>query len=193
MQTDRENFLRLEGKSFRPLFRIFFWDRLCVSYGFLQKTPRVNLPYVKRPTGGGLLLHGWDMSFSIVDIKERWGKSAEDVYSKLTDLLMTALKNLGVKAELGTPKKIDKNLCYFYPTPWEIEVEGKKLISFSMRSGRKAFLIQGTVYLRFDHIIASHLLKLQQSYLKDRVLSLKDLGVEPEAMIKELMDTFSSL
>jgi lipoate-protein ligase A len=74
MQKDHENFLRVEDGG-GPFFRLYLWKKPVISLGFHQEPRDFSVDVVKRPTGGGALLHGWDISFSVADVKEMWGKS----------------------------------------------------------------------------------------------------------------------
>src|ERR1041385_2433222 len=65
----------LVGESDQPRLRFFGWDKPTVSYGYLMNTEKVNewsiekgnFPIVKRPTGGGIVLHNTDdLSLSLL-------------------------------------------------------------------------------------------------------------------------------
>ena len=55
----------------KPLLRIYRWDGPCVSFGYFQKQEIVKqihpiLPSVRRWTGGGIVEHGEDHTFSLI-------------------------------------------------------------------------------------------------------------------------------
>ncbi len=65
----------LTGSNTRPILRFFQWSTPTVSYGYLTDLTRVETwakengggPLVKRPTGGGVVLHQeTDLSFSLL-------------------------------------------------------------------------------------------------------------------------------
>jgi lipoate-protein ligase A len=91
MQKDYENFLRVEEGG-GPFFRLYLWKKPVISLGFHQEPRDFPVDVVKRPTGGGALLHGWDISFSVVDVKEMWGKSPKKIYLRLMGLLKESLE-----------------------------------------------------------------------------------------------------
>jgi lipoate-protein ligase A len=64
-----ETLLRTATQRARPLLRVYSWERLAVSIGYFQKFPAHlvgQYEIVRRPTGGGLVYHGNDTTFSVV-------------------------------------------------------------------------------------------------------------------------------
>ncbi len=190
MRLDEECFCGLEGGKGRPLFRIYRWNRLCVSIGRFQEPPQ-GIEWVRRPTGGGVLLHGWDISFSLVDFKERWGSSPKGVYLSFSKRLSDILKTLGTEAKVEEfGGRYDRQaLCFFTPSVGEIRVGSRKLVALAMRTGKRAFLIQGSVYEDFDYERASELLGVDEVLLKSRITSLREVGLDKEKFLKKLWQT----
>jgi Lipoate-protein ligase A len=85
---------------------------------------------VKRPTGGGALLHGWDISFSVTDVKEMWGKSPKKIYLRLMGLLKENLERLGLSLGFSNyGGSYGEYFCIFQPTFGEIKYRGR-IITF---------------------------------------------------------------
>ncbi len=190
MRLDEEGFFRLEEGKGKPSFRIYRWDRLCVSIGRFQEPPQ-GIEWVRRPTGGGVLLHGWDISFSLVDFKERWGSTPKRVYLAFSGKLLKVLRALGTEAKMESfgGKYNRQALCFFTPSVGEIRVGSRKLVALAMRTGRRAFLIQGSVYEDFDYGKASELLGIDEVLLKNRITSLREVGLDKEKLLKRLWQT----
>ncbi len=190
MRLDEEGFCKLEEGIGKPSFRIYRWDRLCVSIGRFQEPPQ-GIEWVRRPTGGGVLLHGWDISFSLVDFKERWGSSPKRVYLAFSGKLLKVLRALGTEAKMESfGGKYDRRaLCFFTPSIGEIKVGSRKLVALAMRTGRRAFLIQGSVYEDFDYDSASEILNVDKFLLKNRITSLREVGLDKEKFLKKLWQT----
>ena len=51
-----------------PLLRIYGWETACVSIGYFQKATVApsDRPFVRRYTGGGLVEHGRDLTYTLV-------------------------------------------------------------------------------------------------------------------------------
>ncbi|MFN3471319.1 MAG: lipoate--protein ligase family protein, partial [Aquificaceae bacterium] len=56
MERDWNNLLATE-ESQRPRFRVYQWKEITLSLGYSQEPINLPIPVVKRPTGGGALLH----------------------------------------------------------------------------------------------------------------------------------------
>ncbi len=198
MKRDEEALFALEvGRGF-PNYRIFKWDRMCLSIGKNQKPPqKPQLPWVKRPTGGGILLHGWDISFSFTDLKSRWGNKPTDIYIRVAQFLADTFKEAGVSVQIQKfPGNYRENpYCFYIPSFGEISLEGKKLLSLAMRTLRKSFLLQGSVYEFFDFKRASDLLGVPEKELRSRIITLEELPLKGEFILllkKRLQELFKS-
>ncbi len=195
MRRDSSLLSSLEEGSGRPSFRLYFWDRLCLSIGLNQKKiPAVDLPIVRRPTGGGALLHGWDLSFALVDLRERWGRSPKAIYKKVAGLLIEAFSRHGIelKMESFRGNYMNSEYCFWVPTFGELTFKGRKVVSMAMRTLRRSFLIHGSIYLKFDYNRASRILNIESELLKERVAALVEVGVDKGKVIELFKDLHSS-
>ena len=183
-------------KEGMPTYRIYRWDRLCLSLGHFQSLrENISIPVVKRPTGGGALFHGWDISFSIADFRNRWGGTPSMVYTNVSRIFLEIFKNLGVEVRVERFKGgyRDRFYCFWVPTLGEITYEGRKVVSMAMRTGKRGFLIHGSVYETFDYQEASRILSVEEGLLMDRIVSLEDLGVESGEFTHALTLTMKDL
>ncbi len=193
MRRDEEALLTLEkGELQEGIFRFYRWDRVCLSLGHFQKEKRVSgIPVVRRPTGGGALLHGWDISFAIADIRERWGTKPSLIYASVSSILRETFRRLGVevKIERFRGRYLDRFFCFWVPTLGELSINGRKVVSMAMRTAKRSFLLHGSVYTSFDYGTASRLLGIPEEFLRKRIVSLKELDIEE----RDFLDVFSSL
>ena len=62
--------LRFAATRGRPLLRLYAWRQPAISYGYFQKFPAHlaggQSEIVRRPTGGGLVYHGNDTTYTVV-------------------------------------------------------------------------------------------------------------------------------
>ena len=75
-----------DGNGGQPTVRIYQWDRAAVSIGRLQREDPVRqrypgLPIIRRPTGGRAVVHGEDLTVSVVLRLEWLPPESRDVLS----------------------------------------------------------------------------------------------------------------
>jgi lipoate-protein ligase A len=191
MQKDYENFLRVEEGG-GPFFRLYLWKKPVISLGFHQEPRDFPVDVVKRPTGGGALLHGWDISFSVADAKEMWGKSPKRIYFRLMGLLKESLESLGLSLGISNyGGTYGEYFCMFQPTFGEITHKGKKLVACAMRMGKRGFLLHGSLFLALDYLRAEQIMGIPGERLRDRMITFEELSVSWEELLKAVKDFFT--
>jgi lipoate-protein ligase A len=191
MQKDYENFLRVEEGG-GPFFRLYLWEKPVISLGFHQEPRDFPVDVVKRPTGGGAILHGWDISFSVVDVKEMWGRSPKKIYLRLMGLLKESLERLGLSLELSNyGGSYREYFCLFQPTFGEITHMGKKLVACAMRVGKRGFLLHGSLFWALDYLRAEQITGIPGEKLRDRMITFEELSVSWEELLKAVKDFFT--
>jgi lipoate-protein ligase A len=193
MQKDYENFLRVEEGG-GPFFRLYLWKKPVISLGFHQEPRDFPVDVVKRPTGGGALLHGWDVSFSVVDVKEMWGKSPKKIYLRLMGLLKESLERLDLSLGISNYEgSHGEYFCLFQPTFGEITYMGKKLVACAMRMGKKGFLLHGSLFWTLDYLRAEQIMGIPGERLRDRMITFEELSVSWEELLKAVEYFFTRI
>ncbi len=193
MQKDHEHFLRVEEGG-GPFLRLYFWKKPTVSLGFHQELKNFPVDTVRRPTGGGALLHGWDLSFSVADAKERWGKSPKKIYLGLMGLLRKSFEGLALSLELSNYEgSYGEYFCLFQPTFGEITHGGKKLVACAMKVGKRGFLLHGSLFLSLDYSRAEQIMQIPKQKLKERMTTFEELSVSEEEILEALKDFFARI
>ena len=97
----------------RPVLRSYRWAGQAVSFGYSQSLAAVRerippLPSVRRWTGGGIVEHGCDWTFSlIVPSSEPLAKARpEDTYRSIHARIATVLNELGYPARLAGSEQV---------------------------------------------------------------------------------------
>lgn len=112
--------------------------------------------WVRRPTGGGALLHRWEVNYAVavshdLVITERHD-SARLVFGTVTEGLMAGLAILGFQSHLSTVRKNGTpsahGLCGSSLTRYEVSIDGKKAIAAAQWNLSRASLQHGTIYLK---------------------------------------------
>ncbi len=135
--------------------RFYSWDRKCVSFGYAQPHQRVvsgnpGLPSVRRPTGGGTVLHGEDLTYSIVLFPGSviFGMGRNDLYLCFHNALMQAFMHLGVQCAIRAEKSANSGYyrCFEKPVQGDLLLsDGRKIAGAAQRHGRDSIMMQGTV------------------------------------------------
>lgn len=155
-----------------PTIRFYRWSYPCVSIGRFQKpltltlSPKGrgegegdnNLPIVKRPTGGGAVLHDeYGFTYSII-YREDSGAVAKGVsnsYREIHTGIAAALNALGLEARLSTEEESRQSAvlggtCFACPVRYDVVSGGKKVAGAAQRRRFGAILHQGEVSLGLD-------------------------------------------
>ena len=146
------------------LLRFYEWDRPSVSIGFVQKpeivADRDKYTVVNRPTGGGVVYHDRDFTYSVVIPHEHWIASLDTVesYRVIHKALLRGFDALGLKGILVDKKqpKSDRATmqCFITPTKYDVlcEYNGKvqKIAGSAQRRTKTGILHQGSIILKPD-------------------------------------------
>ncbi len=155
MQKDKKLF---EGfkKGDLPIFRVYSWED-CFTYGVSQKFEDFDFRYgkgsAKRITGGGILLHGHDISYSIIcstDMLEE--KSVKESYEFLCSFLMEFYRSLGLKPsfakDLSDIKLQKSSFCQIGFEPYDIIIDGKKIGGNAQKRAKEKLIQHGSIPIR---------------------------------------------
>ena len=196
MEIDSELPLKAQREE-KIYLRWYGWNELSLSFGFSQKklmeTFEVNLPKVLRPTGGGILIHGWDISFAI-GVPSGVFKGIFDLYRFVAECFVETFKRLGVKEVSFSKRKSSdytrNGLCVTFPTFGEVTYKNRKLVAAAVREFEpKNFLIHGSIYIGYNFAKAAQIFKTKPEFLQKKVVSLQTLNVKKY----KLMTTFNKI
>lgn len=153
-----------------PILHFYDWARPSVTVGhfidvnkFFNRDGVVkhNLAIARRPTGGGIVFHIWDLAFSLLVPAGHPGFSANTLdnyrwvnevvldvaktYFSLDDPLLIQQSGL----EMGT---LCNHFCMARPTIYDAVYRGLKVAGAAQRKTKQGFLHQGTISLAFPQI-----------------------------------------
>jgi lipoyl(octanoyl) transferase len=144
----------------QPWLRVYQWQEPSVSIGCFEPWDQALAiagprPLVRRWTGGGLVEHGTDWTWSVgVPEGEPFLKGRlRDCYERLHSALLATLTETGAAGFLQNgppePSKAEKHSltnCFAAPVTHDVMVaEGKKLAGGAIRRTREGLLYQGSV------------------------------------------------
>ena len=103
--------------------------------------------WVVRPTGGGAVLHGQDLCFSLL-MSVRPRMALVDLYGFLHAFLGRFVGELGIESSLGgKPERSHdgRGTCFLEPVCGDLMSNSKKILGGAIRMGRSGFLYQGSL------------------------------------------------
>jgi lipoate-protein ligase A len=134
-----------------PVLRIYEWDVPAVSLGYFQPAALAEQrPFVRRYTGGGLVDHAHDVTYTLVLPRAHpWMKlSAPESYRHVHRGVQTALAACGIESELThTAPAVDSHACFAKPVRFDIVAAERKLSGAAQRRTREGLLHQGSILL----------------------------------------------
>lgn len=134
----------------RSGFRLYGWKERCVTVGRNREFPETTLEVARRPTGGGVVFHSYDIAFSffINDNSPLWHSSVMDTYFEVSEIIRNLLikKGFEVKYPEGAPEG-RREMCFERAESHELVINGRKVVGCALLKRGKRFLAQGTIYL----------------------------------------------
>lgn len=140
----------------RPLLRFYRWDRPAMSIGYVQRfpaTPRPEFEVVRRPTGGGIVFHDHDFTYSVVipAAHRLAGLDRLQSYGFINAAVLAGLACCQVTGSLATaeiPRAVDRDtmVCFRTPTRYDIVDDGRKIAGSAQRRTRQGILHQGSIH-----------------------------------------------
>ena len=146
-----------------PTIRFYRWDHPALSFGYFGKFADVENSLTKRDivrrwTGGGIVLHGDDLTYSIVipASDAAFNESSMSIYEKVHSAIQTTL---GSQAELAAVAAVSDrrdqkdpaigdrryNNCFANPVRADVLLNGRKIAGAAQRRTRRGLLQQGSI------------------------------------------------
>jgi len=148
-----EALLEAVSRLGKPVLRFYGWTEPAATFGYFQKFSDVERathlrPLIRRPTGGGIVPHDADWTYSAVfPPGHEWHSvKAEESYRRIHDWLRLAFAELKVETELAPGcKKSVPGQCFIGHEKSDLLWRGKKIAGAAQRRNKLGLLIQGSV------------------------------------------------
>ena len=143
-----------------PTLRFYEWSSPAFSFGYFQDIASEvdveacradGIELVKRITGGGTVVHGWELTYTLILPRATTEISISDAYQRIGQSLAKAFQKLGVRAQCyvaspASPEAVP-NICLTNPAEHDVMSGGKKLAGVSVRRNRDGIMFQGYISL----------------------------------------------
>lgn len=148
-----EGLLESVSRLGAPVLRFYGWTQPAATFGYFQhfaEIERTTLlrPLIRRPTGGGLVPHDADWTYSLAfPPGHEWHElRAEESYRRVHEWIQAAFKKLGVETELAPCcKKTAPGQCFIGYEKFDLLWHGRKIAGAAQRRNKLGLLIQGSV------------------------------------------------
>ena len=136
-----------------PVLRLYSWSEPAATFGYFQEYAEVERatrlrPLVRRPTGGGIVPHDadWTYSFAVPAGTPWYELRATASYCRIHRWVAAAFAALGVTAELAPrARKTAPGQRFAGYERDDVLWQGRKIAGAAQRRTREGLLIQGSV------------------------------------------------
>ncbi|MBX9743789.1 MAG: lipoate--protein ligase family protein [Chlamydiales bacterium] len=165
MTFDRQLLEQLDPFG-EPILHLYGWEGLSATYGHfiephqwfdLQKVEETGVSLARRPTGGGIVFHIWDLAFSFLMPSNHSAFSSNTLenYRFVNEVVLDVVKekfSLADSVELiaaNAPSSTSEctHFCMARPTQYDVIYQGMKIAGAAQRRKKEGYLHQGTISL----------------------------------------------
>jgi lipoate-protein ligase A len=142
----------------RPVLRFYGWTEPAATFGYFQKYADVERathlrPLIRRPTGGGIVPHDADWTYSLAfPPGHEWHSlKAEASYRRVHEWIQKAFAKLKVATELAPTPNSELRTpnsaigCFAGYEKFDLLWHGRKIAGAAQRRNKLGLLIQGSV------------------------------------------------
>ncbi|OGN65161.1 MAG: hypothetical protein A3E80_01210 [Chlamydiae bacterium RIFCSPHIGHO2_12_FULL_49_9] len=181
MRLDAELLDKLGPKD-KPILHFYEWASPSATHGYfiqpgnhldLKRGEALGLDLARRPTGGGIVFHIWDLAFSFLMPSDHPAFSLNTLenYRFVNRIVLDAMSSFLQKSLELTPQDAVamgadcKNFCMAKPTQYDVVYQGMKIAGSAQRRRKQGYLHQGTISLAYPQI----------EFLEEVLLSKKEI------------------
>ncbi|MFA6188397.1 MAG: lipoate--protein ligase family protein [Sulfuricurvum sp.] len=185
-----------------PILRLYGWENaLSVGrYSTLwtsldrQTVEAKNVLCVRRISGGGILVHGGDLSYSLI-MPHDWlrEKGVKESYHYLCSFLIRLYKRLGYKADFAGEKRgsaLRSNICLAGNEVYDILINGKKIGGNAQRHTRHALFQHGSIPMSIDESFFTPFFRVDPGFENAATLERLGTSISYEELAILVRETF---
>ncbi len=163
MDLDRKLLAACEANPEYGFLRFYTWTRPTLSMGRLEPedavdkaaTERDGVVIVKRPTGGRVVLHGDDLTYTVV-VPRPVRSGLQETYNLISEILVDGLSSMGAVLDIERGKtgrsRMVQRPCFASVSRYEVTHAGRKVVGSAQRVGERAVLQHGSIPLGHGYL-----------------------------------------
>lgn len=193
-----------------PLLHLYDWKRPSITFGHfiqpkeflhLDQLEMMGIDLARRPTGGGIVFHLWDLAFSFLMPANHPACSQNTLenYEFVNRAVRKAVAKMGEGMELipqdAPLMSLDcAKFCMARPTIYDVVLQGRKIAGAAQRRTKLGYLHQGTISLRApDFDLLKRVLRSEEvllamkdfSYVSTQVLTRQEIQQHLRQFLEE--------
>ena len=195
MAVDEALLACFDPETSRPLLRIYGWEPPTLSLGRFQKAAevldrerciRARVPVVRRITGGGVIYHAGEITYSLVCAPRHAhpAVSIRESFRVLTSFLIRFYGKLGLDAlyavdhfPVGTKLGERTGFCFAGKENYDIMIAGKKIGGNAQRRLKDVIFQHGSIPLVNHAGLGAGFLREPLAGIEETAGALRDFGV----------------
>jgi lipoate-protein ligase A len=135
------------------VLRFYSWTQPAASFGYFQRYSEVEQltslrPLVRRPTGGGVVPHDRDWTYSVAFAPDHpwYSFAAVESYRLVHEWLRNAFARMSISTQLAPEsRKAGAGQCFEGYEKSDLLWHGKKIAGAAQRRTKQGLLIQGSI------------------------------------------------
>jgi len=206
MAVDEALLNSFDPASSLPVLRLYGWEPPAFSLGKFQVAEEVldlprcraaGIPVVRRVTGGGVIYHAAELTYSIVCAQHHIpdAVSVKGSFRRLCGFLLLAYKQLGLDTSFAVDRHSGHGrlgertpFCFAGKEEYDLLVGGRKLGGNAQRRLREVVFQHGSIPLENRVAMALPFLRERPAGVEEGTVSLAELGVKlPVDRLKEVV------
>jgi lipoyl(octanoyl) transferase len=151
-----------------PVLRSYRWVRPSVSFGYFTPWSDVGLRFagrdlVRRWTGGGIVEHGQDFTYSLICPGNKSLPTTIEFYRVVHLAISNILQEKGFPVEMvPLSEPVRSPACFEKAVQFDLKLRGQKIAGAAIRRSPKGLLLQGSIQrlevpAQFEVLLASAL------------------------------------
>jgi lipoate-protein ligase A len=170
-----------------PIIRLYGWE-YSLSFGRystvskslnMHKIQSENISCVRRISGGGILHHGGDLSYTLIIPRDRLkGTGVKESYHHLCAFLILLYKKMGLTANFSCDLQLEEirsDICLAGREAYDIVIQEKKMGGNAQRYTRHALFQHGSIPMRINDRFVESLFLVDAGI--DKMATLEQFGI----------------
>ena len=196
-----------------PVLRVYSWSGPSFTYGVsqdpkdildIEKCMAESVSLAGRMTGGGVLFHNDELTYSFVCSKDDVGEPSAHLvaYRQICEFLLRFYRSLGLRASFALEcgdflkRSAPSDLCAASHEKYDIVINGKKIGGNAQKRSRQAIFQHGSIPCSIDRVLERRYLKnfhetdFGVTTLKEELKTVPDKNILEDNLIEAFTSTF---